>query len=181
MCSSDLAAIAAGATMVNDVTAGTGDPRMLDVVRDASVDVCLMHMQGEPRTMQDDPRYDDVVREVGGFLRARVEACVAAGIDAARVAVDPGIGFGKTVEHNLALIAGVRALGETTGCPVLVGVSRKRFLGALLGDPDADRLLATVVAGCNAVAHGAWALRVHDVAAHRDALRVLLAIREVHA
>lgn len=175
------AAIAAGATMVNDVTAGTGDPRMLDVVRDAGVDVCLMHMQGEPRTMQDDPRYDDVVREVGEFLHARVEACVAAGIDAARIAVDPGIGFGKTVEHNLALIAGVRALGDATGCPVLIGVSRKRFLGALLGDPDADRLLATVVAGCNAVAHGAWVLRVHDVAAHRDALRVLLAIRRVHA
>ena len=175
------AAIAAGATMVNDVTAGTHDPRILDVVRDAGVDLCLMHMQGTPRTMQDDPRYDDVVREVGEYLRARVDACVAAGIDPGRIAVDPGIGFGKTVEHNLALIAGVRALGDAAGCPVLIGVSRKRFLGAVLGDPDADRLVATVVAGVVAVAHGAWALRVHDVAAHRDALRVLLAVRRVQA
>ena len=172
------AAIGAGATLVNDVTAGTHDPRILDVVRDAGVDVCLMHMQGTPRTMQDDPRYDDVVGEVGAYLRARVDACVALGIDPGRIAVDPGIGFGKTVEHNRALLAHVRELGEATGCPVLVGASRKRFLGALLGDPDADRLVASVVAGVAAVAHGAWVLRVHDVAAHRDALRVLLAIRD---
>ena len=175
------AAIAAGATMVNDVTAGTHDPRMLDVVRDAGVDVCLMHMQGTPRTMQDDPHYDDVLREVGDYLRARVDACVAAGIDPGRIAVDPGIGFGKTVEHNLVLLAGVRELGEATGCPVLIGASRKRFLGAVLGDPDADRLVATIVAGVAAVAHGAWVLRVHDVAAHREALQVLLALRRVQA
>ena len=172
------AALAAGATMVNDVTAGTHDPRILEVARDAGADLCLMHMRGTPRTMQDDPRYDDVVGEVGAYLRERVEACVALGIDPGRIAVDPGIGFGKTVEHNLALLGAVRELGEATGCPVLVGASRKRFLGALLGDPDADRLVATVVAGVAAVAHGAWALRVHDVAAHRDALRVLLAVRD---
>ena len=141
------AAIAAGATLVNDVTAGTFDPRIVDVVRDAEVDVCIMHMQGRPRTMQDDPRYDDVVREVGEHLAARVDALVAAGIDPRRIAVDPGIGFGKTVAHNVALLAGTRALGAATGCPVLVGVSRKRFLGDLLGDPDGDRTLSSAVPG----------------------------------
>jgi dihydropteroate synthase len=167
------AAIAAGATLVNDVTAGTFDPRIVDVVRDAGVDVCIMHMQGRPRTMQDDPRYDDVVREVGEHLAARVDALVAAGIDPRRIAVDPGIGFGKTVAHNVALLAGTQALGAATGCPVLVGVSRKRFLGDLLGDPDGDRTLASVAAGLAAVERGAWALRVHDVAPHAEALAVL--------
>ncbi len=167
------AAIAAGATMVNDVTACTFDPRIVDVVRDAGVDVCVMHMQGEPRTMQDDPRYGDVVAEVGAYLRERVETLVAAGIDPTRIAVDPGIGFGKTVEHNVALLAATRELGERTGCPVLVGVSRKRFLGALLGDPERDRTIATVAAGMAAVERGAWMLRVHDVAPHTDALAVL--------
>lgn len=171
------AAIAAGATMVNDVTACTFDPRMVDVVRDAGVDLCVMHMQGEPRTMQDDPRYNDVVREVGDYLRSRVDALVAAGVDPARIAVDPGIGFGKSVEHNVELLAATRELGEATGCPVLVGVSRKRFLGALLGDPERDRTVATVAAGMAAVERGAWALRVHDVAPHADALAVL---RSVH-
>ena len=171
------AAIAAGATMVNDVTAGMHDPRLLDVVRDAGVDLCLMHMQGEPRTMQDDPRYDDVVREVGEFLRARVEACTAIGVDPGRIAVDPGIGFGKTVAHNVALLAATAELGRDAGCPVLIGVSRKRFLGALLGDPDRDRTAATVAAGMAAVERGAWMLRVHDVAQHRDALAVLQAVR----
>jgi dihydropteroate synthase len=167
------AAIAAGATLVNDVTAGTFDPRIVDVVRDAGVDVCIMHMQGRPRPMQDDPRYDDVVREVGEHLAARVDALVAAGIDPRRIAVDPGIGFGKTVAHNVALLAGTQALGAATGCPVLVGVSRKRFLGDLLGDPDGDRTLASVAAGLAAVERGAWALRVHDVAPHAEALAVL--------
>jgi len=167
------AAIAAGATMVNDVTACTFDPRIIDVVRDADVDVCVMHMQGEPRTMQDAPHYDDVVREVGDYLWARVEALVAAGIDPRRIAVDPGIGFGKTVEHNVALLAATRELGEATGCPVLVGVSRKRFLGALLGDAERDRTTATVAAGMAAVERGAWLLRVHDVVPHAEALAVL--------
>ena len=167
------AAIAAGATMVNDVTACTFDPRIIDVVRDAEVDVCVMHMQGEPRTMQDAPHYDDVVREVSNYLLARVEALVAAGIDPRRIAVDPGIGFGKTVEHNVALLAATHELGEATGCPVLVGVSRKRFLGALVGDPDRDRTVASVAAGMAAVERGAWMLRVHDVAPHAEALAVL--------
>ena len=167
------AAIAAGATRVNDVTACTFDARIVDVVRDAQVDLCVMHMQGEPRTMQDAPHYDNVVREVGGYLRARVEALVAAGIDPRRIAVDPGIGFGKTVEHNVALLAATRELGEATGCPVLVGVSRKRFLGTLLGNPERDRMTASVAAGMAAVERGAWMLRVHDVAPHAEALAVL--------
>ncbi len=167
------AAIAVGATMVNDVTACTFDPRIVDVVRDAQVDVCVMHMQGEPRTMQDAPVYDDVVREVGEYLRGRVDALVAAGVDPARIAVDPGIGFGKTVAHNVALLAATRQLGEVAGCPVLVGVSRKRFLGALLGDADRDRGIATLAAGLAAVERGAWMLRVHDVAPHVEALAVL--------
>ncbi|MEI6688731.1 MAG: dihydropteroate synthase [Thermoleophilia bacterium] len=167
------AAISAGATLVNDVTGCTFDPRIVDVVRDAEVDVCVMHMQGEPRTMQDAPHYDDVVREVGDYLRSRVEALMAAGIDPRRIAVDPGIGFGKTVEHNVALLAATHELGEATGCPVLVGVSRKRFLGALLGDAERDRTTATVAAGMAAIERGAWMLRVHDVAPHAEALAVL--------
>ena len=172
------AAIEAGASMVNDVTAGTRDPRMADVVRDAGVDVCLMHMLGTPKTMQDDPRYDDVVLEVGRFLAQRASAFVEAGVDPARIAVDPGIGFGKTTAHNCQLLMGIGALAGATGCPVLVGVSRKRFLGELLGDPDRDRVTASVAAAMVAVAHGAWMIRVHDVAPHVDGLRVLLGIRQ---
>jgi dihydropteroate synthase len=171
------AAIAAGATMVNDVSGCTSDPRIVDVARDAAVDVCVMHMQGKPRTMQDDPRYDDVVGEVGAYLRARVDALVGAGIDAARIAVDPGIGFGKTIDHNLELLASIGSIGAIAGCPVLVGVSRKRFLGALLNDPERDRTTASVAAGLLALEHGAWALRVHDVGPHADALVVLRGVR----
>ncbi|MGA0122082.1 MAG: dihydropteroate synthase [Gaiellales bacterium] len=167
------AAIAAGATMVNDVTAGRGDPRLLDVVRDAGTDLCLMHMLGEPRTMQDDPRYDDVVAEVGAFLCERVEACVDHGIEADRICVDPGIGFGKTTTHNLALLAGTAEIAQATGRPVLVGLSRKRFLGELVGDPAGDRTAASVAGGIAAVGRGAWMLRVHDVRPHADALAVL--------
>jgi len=172
------AAIAAGATLVNDVSALTHDPRMLAVVRDAAVDVCVMHRQGTPQTMQDDPRYDDVVQEVGGYLRQRVDVLVNAGIDPARIAVDPGIGFGKTGDHNLALLGAIATLGEVTGCPVVVGVSRKRFLGALVGDPQRDRTFASVAAGLAAAERGAWLLRVHDVQAHADALKVLRAVRD---
>lgn len=175
------AAIAAGATMVNDVTACTGDPRMPDVVRDAAVDVCVMHMQGTPRTMQDDPRYDDVVADVAAYLRQRVDALVAHGVAPERIAVDPGIGFGKTVEHNLALLAGTEAIAGATGCPVLVGVSRKRFLGALIGDPARDRTAASVAAGLAAVERGAWMLRVHDVAPHADALAIARGVRAAEA
>ena len=172
------AALAAGASLVNDVTAGTRDPRMADVVRDAGADVCLMHMLGTPKTMQDDPRYDDVVLEVGRFLAHRVEAFVEAGVPRERIAVDPGIGFGKTTAHNCQLLMGIGALAGATGCPVLIGASRKRFLAELIGDADRDRLAASVAAAMVAVAHGAWMVRVHDVAPHVDAMRVMLGIRE---
>jgi len=171
-------AVAAGATMVNDVTALRGDPRMAATVAEAGVDLCLMHMRGVPRTMQDDPRYDDVVAEVGDELAARVALAVEAGVDPVRICVDPGIGFGKNVEHNLTLLAHLPRLTERTGRPVIVGVSRKRFLASLLGDAARDRTVATVAAGLSALDRGAWGLRVHDVRAHRDALRVRAAIED---
>ncbi len=171
------AAIAAGATMVNDITALTFDPRMVAVVRDAEVDICVMHMQGDPRTMQDNPQYDDVVVDVSTYLRERVEALVAEGIAPERICVDPGIGFGKTSDHNFALLAATSTIATATGCPVLVGVSRKRFLGDLVGDPQRDRTFASVAAGLAAVERGAWVLRVHDVLPHADALKVLRAVR----
>jgi len=165
------AAIMAGAAMVNDVTA-LGDPAMADVVAGADVDLCVMHMQGTPRTMQDDPRYGDVTAEVAGFLRERVDFALAAGVARERIAVDPGIAFGKTVAHNVALLDGVAEIARHTGCPVLVGASRKRFLGALIGDPERDRTAASIGAALRAVRAGAWMLRVHDVAPHHDALAV---------
>ena len=125
-----------GAVLVNDVTALRGDPELAGVVAESGAYVCLMHMLGEPRTMQDDPRYDDVVAEVKGFLEERLAFAVAAGIAEERVCLDPGIGFGKTVEHNLELLARLDEL-VAIGRPVLVGASRKRFLGRLLGDPEA--------------------------------------------
>jgi dihydropteroate synthase len=170
-------ALAAGATMVNDVTALRGDPAMAGVVAEAGADLCLMHMRGTPRTMQDDPRYDDVVEEVAAELAGRVEHAVAAGIARERICVDPGIGFGKTVDHNLALLARLPRLAERTGRPVLVGVSRKRFLASLMADPRSDRTVVTVAAGLAALDAGAWAIRVHDVRSHADALRVREAIR----
>jgi dihydropteroate synthase len=171
-------AVEAGATMVNDVTALRADPEMAAAVAEAGVDLCLMHMRGVPRTMQDDPRYDDVVAEVGDELAERVALAVAAGVDPVRICVDPGIGFGKDVHHNLSLLAHLPRLAERTGRPVLVGVSRKRFLATLLGDAARDRTVATVTAGLAALDRGAWGLRVHDVRAHRDALRVRAALVE---
>ena len=171
------AAIAAGATFVNDVTA-LGDPALAAVVAEHGVDLCLMHMQGTPRTMQIDPRYEDVVSEVGDFLAERVERAVSAGVSRHRICVDPGIGFGKTVAHNVALIAGSRDLERRTGCPVLVGLSRKSFLGRIIGDLDRDRTVATVVANLEAVRAGAWMLRVHDVLPHVDAVAIHRRFRE---
>lgn len=170
------AALDAGATMVNDVT-GLGDPAMADVVAAANADLCVMHMQGTPRTMQDDPRYDDVVREVADFLSQRVAVAVEAGVARERIAVDPGIGFGKTVDHNVSLLDGVAEIALRTGCPVLVGASRKRFLGALIGDTERDRTAASIGAALRAVRGGAWMLRVHDVAPHHDAIAVYGASR----
>ena len=164
-------ALALGAELVNDVTALRGDPRMAEVVAESGAYLCLMHMQGEPRTMQADPRYDDVVDDVKAFLAERLAAAVAAGIPEERICLDPGIGFGKTVEQNFEL---VRRLPDLTalGRPVVVGFSRKRSLGRLLGDPTATTgsVAASVGAAVAAYERGATLLRVHDVREHVEAL-----------
>ncbi len=171
------AALAAGARIANDVTALAGDPESLDVAAGAGAAVVLMHMQGDPRTMQRDPHYGDVVAEVGDFLAARVEACVAAGIPRARICVDPGIGFGKTVEHNLALLRGLAAL-RPEGCALLVGASRKGFIGKLSrGEDTSRRLPGSLAVALHAAAAGADVLRVHDVAETRQALEIWRALQ----
>jgi dihydropteroate synthase len=165
------AALAAGAVLVNDVTALRGDRAMAGVVAESGADLCLMHMLGEPRTMQDDPRYDDVVAEVERFLAERAEVAVAAGVPRDRIALDPGIGFGKTLAHNLALLRALPRLAKLG--PLLLGVSRKRFLGALTGREAADdRVAASVAAALYCYRGGAHLLRVHDVRATADALAV---------
>jgi dihydropteroate synthase len=165
------AALDAGAAIVNDVTALRGDPELAPLCADRGCEVVLMHMLGTPRTMQDDPRYDDVVDEVKGFLTARIAAAIEAGIDERRIWVDPGIGFGKTVEHNLELLRRLGELGEL-GRPIVVGTSRKRFLGALTGREVDERLGGTVASSVLAIAAGADVVRVHDVAAVREAIEV---------
>ena len=169
-----LEAIAAGAAMVNDVTALTA-PAALEAAANAPVAVCLMHMQGDPRTMQDRPRYDDVVREVRDYLASRVAAAERAGIDRSRIVIDPGFGFGKAYEHNLALL---RALGEFAklGTALLVSLSRKSMLGKITGRDVGERVFASVAAALLAVKRGAHIVRVHDVAATRDALDVWQAV-----
>ena len=165
------AALDAGAVLVNDVTALRGDPAMAALVAERGCALCLMHMLGEPRTMQDDPRYDDVVGEVEAFLAERTEVAVAAGIARERIALDPGIGFGKTLDHNLALLRAIPRLSALG--PLLLGVSRKRFLGALSGREIAeDRVAASVAAALYCYRGGAHLLRVHDVRATADALAV---------
>ena len=168
-------AIAAGAAMVNDVRALQA-PGALAAVAGSQVAVCLMHMQGEPRTMQADPRYRDVVAEVHAFLAARVEACETAGIGRERVVVDPGFGFGKTLEHNLTLLAGLREFARD-GLPVLAGLSRKRMIGALTGRSVRERLAGSVALAALAVANGASIIRAHDVAETVDAVKVAAAVR----
>ena len=169
-------AIELGAVLVNDVTALRGDPELAGVVADGDAYLCLMHMLGEPRTMQDDPRYDDVVADVTRFLEERLAFAVDAGIPEERVCLDPGIGFGKTVEHNLELLT---RLDELTplGRPILVGLSRKRFLGRVLGDPDALTGPATAGVAAVVVAYerGASLFRVHDVREHVEALGAAVA------
>jgi len=170
-------ALELGAELVNDVTALRADPELAAAVAESGAYLCLMHMQGEPRTMQVDPRYEDVVAEVAAFLEERLGVAVAAGIAEERVCLDPGIGFGKTVEHNFELI---RRLGELTalGRPVLVGISRKSSLGKLLGDPDATTgsVAASVGAAVAAYERGATILRVHDVREHVEALTAARAV-----
>ena len=173
-------ALALGAVMVNDVTALRSDPELACVVAEAGANLCLMHMQGEPRTMQVEPRYDDVVSEVAAFLEERLSFAVAAGISEERICLDPGIGFGKTVDHNLELI---RRLDEivSIGRPVVVGASRKRFLGRVLGDPDAltGPVSAGVAVAVLAYERGASIFRVHDVREHFEALAAARALEQV--
>ena len=169
------AAIDAGATIVNDVTA-LADPAMAPLCAERGVELVLMHMQGTPRTMQENPSYDEVVTDVRDFLAGRIESAVAAGVAEERIWVDPGIGFGKTVDHNLELI---KRLGElrTLGRPILLGASRKSFLGKITGSEVGERIGASLAAALIGVQAGADAVRVHDVAATRDALAVLEATR----
>jgi dihydropteroate synthase len=168
------AAIDAGASYVNDVTAFRHDPELAALVADRRVDCCLMHMLGEPRTMQEDPRYGDVVDDVKAFLEERLTAAIKVGVAEERIQLDPGIGFGKTLEHNLELL---RRLDELTtlGRPIVIGTSRKSFLGRLTGRDVTERVHATVATSVIAFERGARVFRVHDVAATADALAVAAA------
>jgi len=171
-------ALELGAELVNDVTALRGDPELAGVVAESGAYLCLMHMLGEPRTMQQSPRYDDVVSEVKAFLEARLAFAVGEGVPEQHVCLDPGIGFGKTVDQNFEL---VRRLDELVaiGRPVLVGFSRKSSLGRVLGDPAATRgsLAASIGAAVSAYERGAWLVRAHDVREHVEALAVARAVR----
>jgi dihydropteroate synthase len=171
-------ALAAGAAIVNDVSALRIDPALVEVVAEAGCPVVLMHMLGEPRTMQDDPHYDDVVDEVRAFLEERLVFAVGAGVREEQVLLDPGIGFGKTLEHNLLLLGHLDRLA-TIGRPLVLGASRKRFLGALLdGAPPDERLAGTVATTVWGLSRGVAVFRVHDVRANAEALRVARAIIE---
>ncbi len=163
------ACLNAGAEIINDVTGLKGDPKMIDVARSSGAGVCVMHMQGTPQTMQDDPVYDDVVTEIRDYLHSRIEALIAAGIERQRFCLDPGIGFGKTHQHNLTLMANCWRFHEL-GCPILVGHSRKGFIAKLLGDKDADRTAGTIGAACSLARQGIQIIRVHDVRAVREAI-----------
>lgn len=168
-------AVAAGASMINDVN-GLRAEGAIEAVAELEVPVCIMHMLGEPRTMQKNPRYDSVVEDIRDFLRERVLACEAAGVPASRIVLDPGFGFGKTLEHNLELLARLDEI-VALGRPVLVGMSRKSMLGKITGrDRPADRVAASVASHLIAAQKGAAAVRVHDVAETVDALKVLRAV-----
>ncbi len=164
-------ALAAGADMINDIE-GFRDPASLAAVSDSEAALCIMHMQGEPGTMQADPRYDDVVVEVGDFLAERADAAREAGIAAQRLCIDPGFGFGKTLDHNLALLAQLEALQRRLRLPLLAGLSRKTMIGKLTGKPVEQRMAGSVAAALVAVKNGARIVRVHDVAETVDALKV---------
>jgi dihydropteroate synthase len=168
-------AVVAGAGMINDVNA-LRHPGAMEVVRDTGVPVCLMHMRGEPRTMQHSPQYEDVIADVATFLAERVARCVEAGIPREHILVDPGFGFGKSLQHNLDLLANLERL-SALDLPVVVGLSRKSMLGTLLGGvPVEDRLYAGLAAAVLAVQRGARLVRVHDVRPTRDALRIAAAV-----
>ncbi len=167
-------AIAAGAQIVNDVTALTGDPAMLEVALQSGCGLCAMHTPGPPRTMQSLAHYGNVVDDVWAYLRDRRDVLTAAGIDPARLALDPGIGFGKTTEHNLVLLREAGRFHEL-GCPLLFGVSRKRFIGQILGRPETNRAAGTIGVALALARLGVQILRVHDVGPVRDALRMFQA------
>ncbi|MFY9315333.1 MAG: dihydropteroate synthase [Burkholderiales bacterium] len=170
------AVLAEGASMINDIEALEA-PGALNAVADTDCAVCLMHKKGDPATMQQDPRYGDVVGEVKEYLTARVAACETAGVERDRITIDPGFGFGKTVEHNLQLLKRLPELAAI-GVPVLAGWSRKSTLGAVTGRPVGERLAASLAAALLAVQHGARILRVHDVKETRDALSVMQAMEK---
>ena len=170
-------ALAAGARIVNDISALRQDPDVLSVVRDFGAGVVLMHMQGTPATMQKNPQYTDVVHEVWEFLADRIAFAVAAGVKKTQIAVDPGLGFGKTVEHNRQLLAGLEQF-RTLGCPILVGASRKSFIGQLLNRPTSERDPGSLAAAAWAVLQGAQIVRVHDVAATVDVVRLITALQQ---
>jgi dihydropteroate synthase len=168
------AAVAAGADIINDVRA-LAEQGAVEAAAASGAGICLMHMQGEPRTMQDAPHYDNVVEDVSNFLAARMRACREAGVDAARLCIDPGFGFGKRVGHNLALLKQLASF-ESLGAPIAVGLSRKSMLARLTGRAVEDRLAGSVSLAAIAVLHGARIVRAHDVAATVDAVRVAAAV-----
>lgn len=168
-------ALDAGADMINDIN-GFRAPGALQAVKDSDCGLCIMHMLGDPRTMQSDPRYADVVRDVTAFLRERAGALQAAGIARERLCVDPGFGFGKTLEHNLELLSRLDEIGRELQLPVLAGLSRKSTIGAITGKPVDRRLAGSIAAALAAVARGASVIRAHDVAETVDALKVWQAV-----
>lgn len=170
------AALDKGAKMLNDVSAAREDPMMLALAAERQTPICLMHMQGEPASMQNDPHYDNVVEEVYAFLSERVEAAVHAGVNPTHLVVDPGIGFGKTLQHNLLLLARLARFVQI-GCPVLLGASRKRFIAEIEGGKSpGQRLAGSCVAAAVGFKAGVKIFRVHDVAEHRQALAVMQAV-----
>ena len=171
-------ALDAGAQIINDVSAGRDDPEILTLAAQRTAPIVLMHMLGQPCDMQKNPTYENVVKDVKKFLAVRIDAAVAAGVAREHCIIDPGIGFGKTLEHNLSLLAGVADLCEL-GCPILIGPSRKRFIGDLTNQPDPAKRLGGSIAAClQTFQNGATIFRVHDVRAVRDALIVAAAINQ---
>lgn len=170
-------ALAAGASIVNDVSALRSDPKMAEVVAESGCPICLMHMRGQPKTMQDEPTYDDVVSDVLRFLEERMEYALARGVREEQIMLDPGIGFGKSVEHNLTLLRHLDRV-VSLGRPVVLGASRKRFLGVILGAEPGQRTIGTVATTVVGLLAGVHVFRVHDVKPNFEALRVGLAIME---
>lgn len=169
------AALAAGAEIINDITGLQGDPAMLPLAADSQAGICAMHMQGTPQTMQDNPQYENVVEEIRGYLSARRDALMAAGVAAERICLDPGVGFGKSHNHNLELLAAAGQFHQL-GCPLLVGHSRKGFIGKVLGDKQADRTAGSVGIALALAAQRVQILRVHDVGPVRQALQLFAAV-----